>query len=220
MGGKFGDGFLSAAVSAGAADAGAFGFIDGDGPGAVAGRTAVAGAVGGTASVLGGGKFANGAYTAAFQHLLNYEAEKAYKKLVDSGVVAINLDGAKEAYAVPGSGKQGIDILEHARSNGGKGPLSKNVVLFDKNGDPVVVNGYYVSMTAHKIGGAFVDSSTVAYVAFATAGKNAEISSKRYGEMFLLKNSATGKSALAVYADSRGDNYEGVEISRGNFYFR
>ena len=36
--------------------------------------------VGGTASALGGGKFANGAYTAAFQHLLNAEAGPAIRK--------------------------------------------------------------------------------------------------------------------------------------------
>ena len=73
MGGKFQDGFLSAAASAGLADLGVYGAFKGPSPGAVAGRTALAGLVGGTASVLGGGKFANGAYTAAFQHLLNAE---------------------------------------------------------------------------------------------------------------------------------------------------
>ena len=83
MGGKFQDGFLSAAASAGAADAGAFGAISGDGAGAVAGRTAVAGVVGGTASALGGGKFANGAYTAAFQHLVNAEAGNVGKNLLN-----------------------------------------------------------------------------------------------------------------------------------------
>jgi hypothetical protein len=40
---------------------------------AIALRTTIAAVVGGTASVLGGGKFANGAVTAAFQHLLNAE---------------------------------------------------------------------------------------------------------------------------------------------------
>lgn len=39
----------------------------------MAGRTAASAVIGGTASVLGGGKFANGAWTAAFQHLLNNE---------------------------------------------------------------------------------------------------------------------------------------------------
>ncbi|NJR41708.1 MAG: hypothetical protein HC767_02605 [Akkermansiaceae bacterium] len=68
MGGKFSDGFLSAAVSAAAADAGAFSAIKGSSFAAKAGRTALAGIVGGTASAIGGGKFANGAWTAAFQH--------------------------------------------------------------------------------------------------------------------------------------------------------
>ena len=72
MGGKFGDGFLSGAVSAAAGDAGLFG-PEGGGFGGMARRTIMAGVVGGTASALGGGKFANGAYTAAFQHLLNAE---------------------------------------------------------------------------------------------------------------------------------------------------
>ncbi len=74
MGGKFQDGFISAAVSAGASDAGFLGDPTATGPGAVASRTIKAGIVGGTASALGGGKFSNGAYTAAFQHLLNAEA--------------------------------------------------------------------------------------------------------------------------------------------------
>ena len=77
MGGKFQDGFISGAVSAAAADAGAYGFIKGGGAGAKLGRSLAAGIVGGTASALGGGKFANGAWTAAFQHLLNREIEVA-----------------------------------------------------------------------------------------------------------------------------------------------
>ncbi len=75
MGGKFGDGFLSGAVSAAAGDAGLFG-SEGGGFGGMARRTIMAGVVGGTASALGGGKFANGAYTAAFQHLLNAELRR------------------------------------------------------------------------------------------------------------------------------------------------
>lgn len=73
MGGKFQDGFYSAAVSAAAADAGLYGLIGGDGPISVAARTTAAGIVSGTASVVGGGKFANGAYTGAFQYYLNME---------------------------------------------------------------------------------------------------------------------------------------------------
>ena len=39
-------------------------------------RTAAASIIGGTASVLGGGKFANGATTGAFVHLFNAEGKK------------------------------------------------------------------------------------------------------------------------------------------------
>jgi hypothetical protein len=73
MGGKFQDGFLSASAGATAVHTGLYGAFKGPGPINVAGRTAIAGMIGGTASALGGGKFANGAYTAAFQHLLNNE---------------------------------------------------------------------------------------------------------------------------------------------------
>ena len=42
----------------------------------VAGRTTVAAISGGTASVIGGGKFENGAKTAALAHLLNFETQR------------------------------------------------------------------------------------------------------------------------------------------------
>jgi RHS repeat-associated protein len=70
-GGKFSDGFYSAAAGAAASYFGPF--RNTGGPAGVMARTAQAGIVGGTVSVIGGGKFANGAYTAAFLHLLNAE---------------------------------------------------------------------------------------------------------------------------------------------------
>jgi hypothetical protein len=73
MGGKFSDGFYSAALAAELAEYGPF--VKTGGSGGVIARTAQASIVGGTVSVIGGGKFANGAYTAAFQHLLNEELE-------------------------------------------------------------------------------------------------------------------------------------------------
>jgi RHS repeat-associated protein len=75
LGGKFQDGFLSAAAGAAAVHTGLYSAFKGNNLAGIAGRTAVAGIIGGTASALGGGKFANGAWTAAFQHLLNNEAE-------------------------------------------------------------------------------------------------------------------------------------------------
>jgi len=107
LGGKFQDGFLSAAASAGAADMGAFDFIDGDGPGPVAGRTAVAGIVGGTASALGGGKFANGAYTAAFQHLLNAEMPKT---AIGAGLKWFGA-GFKNGWTITEKDPMGQDLL-------------------------------------------------------------------------------------------------------------
>jgi hypothetical protein len=97
MGGKFQDGFLSAAISAGAGDLGGFGAIQGDSTGAIAGRTIVAGIVGGTASALGGGKFANGAWTAAFQHLLNAELPNMKK-----GTTLVVMGQADKSRSGPG----------------------------------------------------------------------------------------------------------------------
>ncbi len=76
MGGKFQDGFLSAAASSAAQ------YIPG-------GNSGTAGlikssVVGGTASSLGGGKFANGATTAAFQYLVTSGLESAADKSTSS----------------------------------------------------------------------------------------------------------------------------------------
>jgi hypothetical protein len=75
MGGKFQDGFLSAAAAKGATFMPGLGkFLDpNSGQGNILSRTALAATIGGTASALGGGKFANGAKTAAMQHLFNEE---------------------------------------------------------------------------------------------------------------------------------------------------
>lgn len=80
MGGKFGQGFISAAVGKIGAVSGVTGSIGGlggfdeSGAASIIARTLTAGVIGGTTAALSGGKFANGAYTAAFQHLLNAEA--------------------------------------------------------------------------------------------------------------------------------------------------
>lgn len=53
----------------------------------MAGRTAIASTAGGTASALGGGKFANGAVTGAFHHLLNAEGGSLYDRISGDGEV-------------------------------------------------------------------------------------------------------------------------------------
>ena len=85
MGGKFQDGFLSGAAAGATA---ATGLTNPDSAAGkslgIAGRTAIASAAGGTASALGGGKFANGAMTGAFAHLLNAEAKGFVKQALDN----------------------------------------------------------------------------------------------------------------------------------------
>ena len=59
MGGKFKDGFISAAAGAALGQLG------------VADNILSRAVIGGTVSVIGGGKFANGAYTAAFMYVMS-----------------------------------------------------------------------------------------------------------------------------------------------------
>jgi len=75
QGGQFRHGFYAAFASSAAGSLGNGFLPGGHSPGAIAERTAFAAMVGGTASRLGGGKFANGAMTGAFEHLFNQEAE-------------------------------------------------------------------------------------------------------------------------------------------------
>ena len=70
QGGQFGHGFLAAGLTK--AVMGRFSYHDGSAP-AVLSRTAIAATVGGTVSRITGGKFANGAVTAAMAHLFNAE---------------------------------------------------------------------------------------------------------------------------------------------------
>jgi RHS repeat-associated protein len=71
-GGKFGHGFFSAGFTKFAMGNAGFDYSNQSSP-AVAGRVAIAAIIGGTASVISGGKFKNGATTAAMAQLLNNE---------------------------------------------------------------------------------------------------------------------------------------------------
>lgn len=93
-GGKFGHGFAAGAAGKafgfGLQSAGLSLYNQGATPGSfanvefhhIAARTAIAAAIGGTVSEIGGGTFANGARTAAMQHLFNFEGQggKGIKK--------------------------------------------------------------------------------------------------------------------------------------------
>ena len=88
QGGKFGHGFISAGLTKGLDVAGLTDF-GGEGGGWVAARTAVAATAGGTISAATGGKFANGARTAAFGHLYNQERARA-RSNAQKGTVKFN----------------------------------------------------------------------------------------------------------------------------------
>jgi RHS repeat-associated protein len=104
LGGRFQDGFLSAGASTLMMDLGLGAMLEGAGAVRMMGRTAVAAIVGGTASELGGGKFANGAVTAAWQHLLNAEiprtTETARKSVLEHAV-------ENSSYSLDGQGPKG-----------------------------------------------------------------------------------------------------------------
>jgi hypothetical protein len=92
MGGKFQDGFFSAAAGTAAAMAP----VGGSG---IYVNTIKAGVAGGTASVIGGGKFSNGAFTAAFQHLTarivgSVGNGKAPGNLSDEEKIALEVSGS------------------------------------------------------------------------------------------------------------------------------
>lgn len=65
----------------------------------IAARTATATAIGGTASVVGGGKFSNGAVTSAFQQLFNQEATKAAQRAANEELVSFYRNYFKIAIA-------------------------------------------------------------------------------------------------------------------------
>jgi RHS repeat-associated protein len=115
MGGKFQDGFLSGAVSAAGAVAGLYDTPLKGNAGVVA-RTVMAGIVGGTASAVGGGKFANGAYTAAFQHLFG-ESSAAAQRPISSGRWPIT------------SLRFGLNVIANDLIAGAFGIVSKPLVL-------------------------------------------------------------------------------------------
>src|SRR5690606_16772663 len=80
QGGKFGHGFISAGFTKFAITnwIDQIGSDDRDG---ILGRTAIASVTGGTVSELTGGKFANGAQTAAFAHLFNQESGRIAQRV-------------------------------------------------------------------------------------------------------------------------------------------
>jgi RHS repeat-associated protein len=137
QGGSFKEGFLSAAAGALLFDipsvrevmqSGNMSLV------AIAARTAVAGVVGGTVSVIGGGKFGNGAWTVAFQHLFNNEIRE------------INHNGWKYILARKAGGHgMGSWLMDYAGNNG-NGPST--IAFYDSKDETTAAGqfaaaGYY-----------------------------------------------------------------------------
>ena len=82
QGGKFGHGFLSAGIGAAV---GGIPALQGVSPGRIAARTVVSAVSAGTVSEITGGKFANGAMTAAFMSLVSSAAQRTEDDVVVTG---------------------------------------------------------------------------------------------------------------------------------------
>ena len=89
QGGKFGHGFLSAGFSKFAMSNAGFNYNDVS-TNAIIGRTTIAAVIGGTASKISGGKFGNGAATAAMAQFFNQEASNYKEKTGKSFISLLN----------------------------------------------------------------------------------------------------------------------------------
>jgi RHS repeat-associated protein len=125
QGGNFWSGFGSAAVTK------AFSPIV-DSESNIAARTVTAAAIGGTASVVGGGKFEDGAITGAYSRLMNDEAHAERAKWIAAGAVVgggtAALVGGTAAFATGGTGA--LLIPEEVQLGAGFGALAGNY-LYD-----------------------------------------------------------------------------------------
>jgi RHS repeat-associated protein len=91
QGGEFRHGFYAGFASSAAA-----GPIQATMPNSMGGRVAAAAVVGGTASALGGGKFANGAVSGAFTYMFNHEAHSWWDDTKET--LSVAWQGAKQGY--------------------------------------------------------------------------------------------------------------------------
>jgi RHS repeat-associated protein len=142
QGGKFGHGFASAGLTKAFMHHSGFDYSDGSAP-AVIGRTIIAGVVGGTISELTGGKFVNGAITAAMAHLFNQEAtEKQKRDILEIEKKKIEVGVKRSLARLSGTGKLSYDIdtgeIGASSEIGFDSPLSFSI---DNEGKVTMVGG-------------------------------------------------------------------------------
>ena len=160
-GGSFRSGFWGGFV--GSMAEGPLSSIEGGGAGKVFARTAIAATAGGISAELGGGKFANGALSAAFVHLFNGEAHAVRKKLTNptGGGIRNDAKGDGRFGAPRGSRKHfGID-LEASSGQDVVSPIDGTAVNYTgaTSGYPMVdIIPYDTSLGIDKIRLLYVDA--------------------------------------------------------------
>jgi hypothetical protein len=148
QGSSFASGFASSFVGSVAGSAmqyGAMGrFFEGDDIAGVFKRTVAVALIGGTTAEIGGGKFANGAMTAAIQHLFNFEMDADsvnISKVVDeNGFVHFTMRASffREGVALDQTDSDVIKFIDQAEASwttspdaSGKGGSDMRVVVCD-----------------------------------------------------------------------------------------
>ncbi|WP_202904793.1 hypothetical protein, partial [Marinagarivorans algicola] len=134
QGGKFGHGFASAGFTKGVMGGAGFDYSNTE-TSAIFGRTAIAAIVGGTTSAATGGKFENGAKTAALAHLLNAES----KGLAQKGEIRAARKALRKALKMTKDNEIGGAIYKHKGKYGyslapegvGRGVYPQDAVIPD-----------------------------------------------------------------------------------------
>jgi hypothetical protein len=131
QGGKFGHGFVAAGFTEALSPAvGQLG--EGSDFGTVLAKTAVSAAIGGTASKLSGGNFANGAQTGAFQQLFNSAVHAGKKSESDNLPDSATIERAKNA----------VDLLWFNPNNSSDTPFFESLVNWQKPAGEFVLAGH------------------------------------------------------------------------------
>ena len=131
-----------------------------------------------------------------------------------SKTAAIDYDGSPNCYAPPGSGLIGLDYIGNAMHTGTH-DISENVIPFARGRPIINSQGYYVSMTSYHNGPRSVQENNIngSIYAYITLGNGQKPSNTNLDDYVLIANKKNGRSVWAIYAESRGDNNEGFEMS-------
>ncbi len=223
QGGEFGHGFVSAGLTKGVMANSGFNYGNRD-PLMIMKRTMVAGLLGGTTSHLTGGKFANGAVTAALAHAFNQEAtaqkekwdykklSKSYqdkdtmlkgKKFHQTALDAIEDGGSCATRMSNAFNRAGYDVLDDAFNNT---PLT---TVGDGLGNRYITGAQNLALhlDVYSEANLVTDISTI---------------SGKQGIIFFRNPSAGGYNHIDLYDGSkmRGNGFVPARALKSDIYFR